>query len=440
MLEAITGHFAEKAPVIIMIPFIVILALLVHELGHYIAARVSGMKVERVVIGFGKRLYSRKDKNGTEWFVHLWPFRAYVGIADFDVHKDKIWRRLFVVMAGPFASLVLPFLLMVPFFFLVGKPVVPPVVTGVEIGTPAYEAGLEPGDKILTIEGTPVAHVAEILPYTRPRPDEPLSFTFARDGEIRETAILQDWFSYRDYRGLEQAYGRIGATFQQQPYDYKTLKTIDGKTVESRDEARQLVHEYLGQRIIIGLKSVDDKVHDYLVDLDPQANRNMMNPDHDDYEYFYIGTMRDNHYLPMSMGSALGEGGSRTLELIRNVAKVPFQLFPIDKDWLTESYSVSNRSAPALYYFYRFVFLLSLFSVLIGMINLLPLPGLDGSVILLDTVEAVRRKPLTRKGKALWICGVLIVLYAAVITANKKDMEGYYGFLIEKVTEGEEEN
>lgn len=440
MFEILVDHLSEKAPVIIMIPFLVIVALLVHELGHYITARLSGMRVERVVLGFGKCLWKRTDRNGTDWFVHLWPFKAYVGIRDFDAQKDFIFRRLAVVMAGPLASLILPALVMFCFFVAVGKPAAPALVTGVEIDTPAYEAGVKVGDKIISINGQPISYAAEILPFTREKQSAPLLFELEKNGGIRTANILPEWHVYRDEKGLIQEHGRVGILLQQQPYQYDILKDVDGIDIDDTDkdrdhkQARTLISERLGKSVKLGLKSSDRKVHHYLVDLPQSTNRSIMDENHDDYGRFYVGTIGDNYYRKLSIKEAADEAVSRNLEIIRNVAKAPFQLFPIDKQWVMEDYVVSNRSSAILYYIYRFVFLLSLLSVFIGLINLIPFPGLDGSVILIDTVEAVRRKNLTRKGKALWICGALIIFYAAVITANAPDMEGYYGFLIDKVT------
>ncbi len=440
MFEDVIDHFVEKTPVILMMPFLVILTLLVHELGHYMAARLTSMKVERVVIGFGKCLYSRTDKNGTDWFIHLWPFKAYVGIADFDAQKDKIWRRLFVVLAGPFASLILPFFVMASFFVFFGKPVSPAMVTGVELHRPAYEAGLRPGDKITSIDDNAITYSAQILPFTRNTTDRALAFGIETNGVSRRVDIKPELRSYREENGFVREHGVVGVLMMQLPYDYGALDSVDGIKINGKDDAhddmaRNLIYERLGKTATIGLKSEDRKIYEYLVDLPRESNPNMMDEKHDDYDYFFIGRLRDNYYLPLGFAASLREAASRDLELIRNVAKTPFNLFPINKEWLLEGGAVSKRTSPVLHLVYRFVFLLSLFSVLIGLINLIPFPGLDGSVVLLDVVEAVQRKNLTRKGKALWISGALAVFYIAVFASNAPDMEGYYSFLIEKFTD-----
>lgn len=430
-----------------MTPFVVILALLAHELGHYVAARLSGLRVERVVIGFGKIIYRRTDKNGTDWCVHLWPFRAYVGIEDFNAVKENIFRRLFVVLAGPLGSLILPFIMMFFFFAVIGKPVAPNIVTAVDLERPAYGAGLRPGDKIVSVDGTKTDYAAGISAITREVTDRTLSFGVERGGELLDLSIRPDMVSYRDVRGVKQKHGLIGIYMLQLPLNYESIEAVDGIEITGADDeekvdiARLLIHERLGKNIILRMKSADRAAHDYLVTLPVEANADMMDEDSDTYCCVYLGAQKYNYYYGMSLKAAVAEALSRTGELIRNVAKLPFNLFPIEKKWIQETIAVTGQDSvvmTALMYLYHFVFLVSLFSVLIGMINLIPIPGLDGSVILIDVIEAVKRRDITRKEQALWMCGALILFYAAVVAANAGEMEGYYSFLIDKFANGDE--
>lgn len=443
MIDNIPDHVTSKLVVTMMAPFIIVVTLFVHEFGHYLAARLSGLKVERVVIGFGKCIYTRRDKNGTDWLVRLWPFRAYVGIEDFDAVKENIFRRLFVVIAGPFSSLILPFVVLFPFYVLVGKPVIPNIVTAVDLARPAYAAGLRPGDQIVSVDGEKTPYSSKIVEKCRDTTDRPLLFGVERDGQYIEMPIKPDLVSYRDVRGVEQEHGLIGVYLLQLPLTYDSVKKVGGIEIAGEDDdakkdmARRLIHERLGGEVTLRMKSADREEHDYLVNLSAEANAKMMDENSDKYCCFYIGALLDNFYYRMSIKEGAREALLDNLDIIRNVAKIPFQLFPINKKWITDSTFVSGQTSVSLMYFYHLIFLVSLFSVLIGLINLIPFPGLDGSVVLLDTVEAARRKKLSSKGKALWICGALILFYAAAIASNAGDMEGYYGFLIDEFTNGD---
>lgn len=419
--------------VLMMMPFVFMAALYVHELGHYCAARMAGMSVERVSIGFGKVLWQRQSKGGTLWRVHLWPFRAYVGIGDFHPQAETIWRRLFVVLAGPLSNLILPFFIMFLFLATFGKPSVLPIVTGVEAGLPAEKAGVEPGDLIFKINGEPIEDAAQIRRYTWGKPVDPLRVEIKRGNEIFTRDILPRWTEYRDRRGLMHAHGQIGASLAHEPYEYKALKSVNGFVVEGAQDGRKALASVLGQRALIGLKATDGKIHYYIMKLSPELNSAMLDKGGKDYEHFYPGTKRGNFYMKLSVTKAAKLSFARSLELIRNVAKVPLQLFPIDRQWLWDDAVVSADIAPVRFYLYKFTMMLGLFSVALGLINLLPLPGLDGSVVMIDVLEAVKKRELTRAEKARWLVAAFVLFYAMVIAANAPDMEAYYSALFDRL-------
>ncbi|OGU53124.1 MAG: RIP metalloprotease RseP, partial [Hydrogenophilales bacterium RIFOXYA1_FULL_63_33] len=147
--------------------FLVAIAILVvvHEFGHYLAARLAGVKVLRFSLGFGKPLFSRRfGRDQTEWVLAALPFGGYVKMLDeregevpaAEAHRSfnraSVWRRIGIVAAGPIAN----FLLAIVFYwalFLHGMPAMKPLIGEPPAGTPAAQAGLVSGDEIRRVNG-----------------------------------------------------------------------------------------------------------------------------------------------------------------------------------------------------------------------------------------------------------------------------------------------
>lgn len=143
----------------------------VHEWGHFAAARVCRVTVERFSIGFGKVLWHFKDKKGTEYALSAIPLGGYVKMKGEGENGDReegsfaaltVWRRIFIVAAGPACNILLAFLL----YFIVnlnGQQVLRPVVGDVLAGSVAAEAGLDAGDEIVKVNDREVSTLAEAL-------------------------------------------------------------------------------------------------------------------------------------------------------------------------------------------------------------------------------------------------------------------------------------
>ncbi len=148
-----------------LLAFLLALLILVgiHEYGHFMTARLCGVKVLRFSFGFGKVLWSRRDRKGTEYTVCAFPLGGYVKMLDekeapvpndqlaFAFNRQSVWKRFAVVVAGP----VFNFLFAIILFwliFMIGTKAVVPLVGAVTPNSPAAAAGVKPGDIIKTID------------------------------------------------------------------------------------------------------------------------------------------------------------------------------------------------------------------------------------------------------------------------------------------------
>jgi regulator of sigma E protease len=192
-----------------LLAFCVVLGVLVfvHEMGHYLAARWRGVRVDAFSIGFGRPIWRRTDRRGTEWRLSWIPLGGYVKLhgqeqpADVPEEVRASWRpgetfheksvgdRAIVVAAGPIANFLLAILLFAGLFATIGKPVGSASIAAVVEGSAAARAGLRAGDEILALDGQPVARFEQVQRYVQSRSGTPIELRLLRDNvEITKVA------------------------------------------------------------------------------------------------------------------------------------------------------------------------------------------------------------------------------------------------------------
>ena len=196
--------------------FLVVLTTIVtiHELGHFWVARACGVMIDRFSIGFGKGIFSRTDKHGTEWRFAWLPLGGYVKFSgDLDAasvpdaaglaelrqrlvaengagaerdyfHFKPVWQRALITAAGPAANFVLAMVLLTLLFSVVGEQIAAPRVMAVQPDSPAAAAGFQPRDLILTVNGRAVREGAEVTQAVVLSANDPMTFTVDRDGQV----------------------------------------------------------------------------------------------------------------------------------------------------------------------------------------------------------------------------------------------------------------
>ncbi len=193
-----------------VIPFLVVLTVLVfvHELGHYWVARRNGVRVEVFSIGFGSELFGWTDRAGTRWRFSAVPLGGYVkmfgdadatsapdaAVADMtdeqravSFHHKRVGQRAAIVVAGPAANFLFAIVAFAVIYVFVGQPFTPADVGGVLPGSAAERAGIQPGDRIVEINGETIERFEDILRIVQLNLTQPLQITVSRDG--REIAI-----------------------------------------------------------------------------------------------------------------------------------------------------------------------------------------------------------------------------------------------------------
>jgi len=196
-----------------LLSFVVVIGviILVHEWGHFVAARLSGIRVEVFSIGFGPAMWTRHS-GGTEYRIAWFPLGGYVrmagmideslddgshitGAADEFMSKNS-WQKAFVISAGVIMNGVLALLLytVIAGVWGVGRPSEEPVLAGLRPDMPAIDAGLQAGDRVLSVQDRPVATWQELADAIHDRPDQTTTLRVLRPreavGAVAETLAV----------------------------------------------------------------------------------------------------------------------------------------------------------------------------------------------------------------------------------------------------------
>jgi regulator of sigma E protease len=212
--------------------FLVLLTVLVfvHEYGHYIVARWCGVRVEVFSVGFGPELFGRTDSHGTRWKVSAIPLGGYVKMfgqgtnllegeagkalteADREVAFDykSVWRRMAIVAAGPVANYLFAAMIFAMVFAVHGKDIAAPIIGDVQPGSAASQAGLQPGDRVVALNGTAISDFDEIREFIQLNLDQEIAITFDRGGSVQTVTAKPTIAVDKDALGNELRMGRLG--------------------------------------------------------------------------------------------------------------------------------------------------------------------------------------------------------------------------------------
>ncbi len=184
---------------ITILAFIFVFGLLVvgHELGHYLVAKLVGIKVEEFSVGFGRPLL-RWQRGETMYGVRMLPLGGFVrmtgedGAASTDPRSfanRPVVQRMAVVVAGPVMNVVLAVILFGLVFFMVGAPSPEPVLGGIMPQSPAAEAGLEAGDRVVAVDNKPVNSWEDLAYSIRQNEDQALELEVQREAQTLEVEV-----------------------------------------------------------------------------------------------------------------------------------------------------------------------------------------------------------------------------------------------------------
>lgn len=432
-----------------VLPFLIVLSILVfvHEWGHYIVARFYDVRVDVFSVGFGKEIWGWTDRSGTRWKISMIPLGGYVqmfGDADpssahskHDIEEDQktrpmtaeekrvaffnkpVYQRAAIVFAGPAINFIFAILLLSCLYITVGKPVTPPIAAAVIVGSAAEQAGLQPHDRVVGIDEEKIESFAEIQRQVAISLDRPLTLQVMRAGKLIELDVTPTIETSEDRFGFNQSRGMIGIMAIDKGIKIADIKTINGESVEglSIEDKIERIDVLQDVDATIGLPSLGNDVREVHVRLTGRRD------DDDNTVYFTDGATKE--IVTFGMGEAMGESVKESWFIITATMEALGQIFTGTRS-ATELGGIvrigavagdaAQNGAIALVSF------MALLSINLGLINLFPIPLLDGGHLVFYTYEGIFGKPMSEKVMDYALkCG-MVFLIGLMAFANLNDI------------------
>ncbi len=439
--------------------FLLVLSILVfvHEWGHYIVARLCGVKVEVFSIGFGKEIFGFNDRTGTRWKICLVPLGGYVklfgdvdpasvkhidGVTDpatgavraltFEERKaaffaKAVWKRALIVFAGPAINYVFAIILLSGLFVFNGQPVTPPTASAVLGGSAADRSGFHPHDLILSIDGRKIEDFDEIRREMMISLDEKRHFEIARDGKIIDIYAQPEKVELKDRFGFRHSRGLLGLISLRHAIDIKNIRKIEGVEYTDIDKIRKALIARMGKG--------------YKIDLDNGGTIDVL----------FIKPLTDFNQALITNNNDEGKGD---ILFISNVdaSDVKVKYSPIiavgkslEQAWIVTTGTLEalgqmlmgTRSATELGGVIRIgalagdmaqqgivalIFFTALLSINLGLINLFPIPVLDGGHLVFYAFEAALGRPIPDHIQEYAFRFGLTFLVGIMVYANLSDI------------------
>ena len=432
-------------------PFLAIITpvVFVHELGHYLVARVNGVRVEVFSVGFGPELFGIEDKHGTRWRLSALPLGGYVKFAgDADVasssaesdeplphdsfYAKSVGKRSAIAFAGPFANLLLAAAIFAVFFIVVGQRYTPVEIGTVRAGSPAAVAGLEPGDRLVELNGSRVERFEELQFTLLQSLGEPLTLAVERGGEELEFTVTPEIVEVLDAFDRPQQLGDIGvrpftpASVAQvvagSPAERGGLQAgdkivrIGDAAIESFDHLRTIVERNAATPLTFVVERAGGEVA-LTITPDDVGGTGRIGVYPEEQTAFRDLGVGESIWAGVEHTYALAAANLRAIGQMIVGARSTEQLSgPVGIAVMSRS--VLERGVAG------FVEFAALISIALGLINLFPIPPLDGGHLLYNGLEATFRRPLAARFQQIGATVGLTLVIALMVWVTTKDIIG----------------
>ncbi|MEL6977290.1 MAG: RIP metalloprotease RseP [Pseudomonadota bacterium] len=437
-----------------LLPFLLVLGIVifVHEYGHYIVGRWSGIHAEVFAIGFGPEIFGWTDRRGTRWKFCWIPLGGYVkfkgdanpasapeeGALDGMAAEERrttlqgapLWAKAATVSAGPVANFILTIVVFALLLLAIGRNSEAPVIGEVDALGQAYAGGLRGGDEIISVDGAPIETYADFQ-----------ETMLAEEGRIKDVAILRDGAALTLPMTFDRL-TRIANVHPGSPAAFAciapgdVIQKIDGAAVASFSELQAAVERSDGAEMAIVIER-DGALIDLA--LTPEEME-LPNPVTGEVtRRLIVGVSADFNLgvQPSREAVGLGEAIVEGLYAPVRIAQTTFgylgEIFAgrADGSSLGGPIGIADASGRAAERgLTDFILLIATLSTAIGLINLFPIPILDGGHLVFYAIEAVRGKPLSDRYMEAAMTAGFVAILALLVFATSNDVPRTFGPLV----------
>jgi regulator of sigma E protease len=425
-----------------LLSFLFVLGVLVfvHELGHFLAAKRVGIRVLKFQLGFNPTIISFR-RGDTEYGIGALPLGGYVKMAgetaedgvtgqpDEFLSKSK-WERFQVLIAGPAMNLILAVVVLAAVLYRGAEVPVyedqPPVVGVVAAGSAAEQVGIVPGDRIVSVAGVKVDTWREFLIAVASRPNREIPVTFVRDGaettrQVTPRAAADDRFEIGEIGVFPDVHPRVFPGVNPgEPGDRAGLRAgdvilaIDGQPITFRTQLIDVISKHPEQTITISILRDDNRLE---LEATPMRRG--------DRGWLGISIAEATRSVKPGLFEAIGMSVRQNVEtaglifqtikgLITRETSARQILGPVGIAQLSGEYAAAGWIA--------LLGLMANLSLNLGLVNLLPIPVLDGGHIFIMALEGVARRDFSIRVKEKMLIAGFLVLMMLMVTVIYNDL------------------
>ena len=442
--------------------FILVLGSLIffHELGHFLVARLFGVGVEKFSLGFGPRILG-KTVGRTDYRLSLIPLGGYVKMVGDEpdaelppedlpysfTHKP-VGQRSLIVVAGPFFNILLTLLIFVAMIYFVGITSIRPYIRNVESGSPAEEAGVMKDDRLLAVDGTTVASWRDInkildqnqgqtMVLSIDRQGEPVDIRVQPRAEVYKNVYEEDVTYYAiGISGVEEPAAVVGEVVAKMPADEAGLRAgdrivaIDGTPIRYWREMQKMVTESEGRELNFDIRRGDRSLELKITPL-LHKDRNLAGISSKNYRIGItvpdLVPKEDELVIKVGFLESVQQSLGLTWQITQSFfdflkklfqGKVSRQLVGGPLRIAQMAQQSAERGTMELFFF------IAAISLQLAILNLLPIPVLDGGHLLFYGLEVVMRKPVSRRMRetAQQVGLFLLLLLMVFVVYNDVDL------------------
>jgi len=436
--------------------FILVLSLLVfvHEWGHYIVARLCGVKVDEFSIGFGKEIFGWNDKNGTRWKVSMIPLGGYVKMfgdtdpassghttevkegekvreftqeeKDVAFFTKPVWKRALIVFAGPAINFLFAIALLFGMYATHGQPVTAPMASAVMVDSAADKAGFQPHDKILSIDGEEIKRFEDIRRIVMVALDTPLNFTVLRNEEEVNLTATPTKQEMTDRFGFTHSRGQLGILSAGDGIAIKNITKVGKRDVSTPDEIRAALNDTMEKQTTIVIGTGEDAIN-YIISPFAHLNEGLKSTDLESKEAnaLVLGNATGEFVLKHGAAHGVQAAVTETWRITQSTMKALGQMFTGTRS-ATELGGIIRIGAiagdMAQAGLLALITFTALLSINLGLINLFPIPMLDGGHLVFYAIEALKGKPVSERTQEYAFRFGFAILIGMMLFANLNDL------------------